>query len=296
MTGAALVHRNFWTGVAVLAVLLGLLGLLLWLAANWDNLGSVGQAALLQLWLAGNGIAALRSPRGRPLFALFAFGGVGLLLAWLDQTYPSSAASWQLFALWTILALPLCLALRSDLLCLAWALTWTATMFLWLDEYLPPIGINDRPSPMLLYVHAILASGVLVLTLSPLLHRYSGASIRSLRGGLTLAAAVVVYVGFDCVAAARMEVAYFLALGALAVATVAFARQAPVDVYCLSLLALALDILLVFGVLRFLATSWVSSDITLLAGGLVGMFLLVVSVQLILRLARRQPPGAGAGA
>src|SRR6185369_16756838 len=44
----AAVARRFWPAVAVLAGALGGLGVILWIAANWQDFGRMGRFALLQ--------------------------------------------------------------------------------------------------------------------------------------------------------------------------------------------------------------------------------------------------------
>jgi uncharacterized membrane protein len=103
-------------GVAVLAAALGGLGVIFWLAANWDTLGRFGRFALLQGVFVVMCAGALLKPAARTPLLLLALLAVGGLFAYFGQTYQTGADPWQLFALWAALTLPLCLAARSDVL------------------------------------------------------------------------------------------------------------------------------------------------------------------------------------
>ena len=47
-----------------------------------------------------------------------------LSLQYLAQQYQTGADSWQLFAIWAALALPLCLGVRHDAMWAQWALAF----------------------------------------------------------------------------------------------------------------------------------------------------------------------------
>src|SRR5690349_19694804 len=94
--------------VAVAGAALAGFALILWIAANWNELGRFGRFALIEAALAVTGIAAAVMRDARVGFALFAMLSVGGLFAYFGQTYQTGADAWQLFALWALLALPLC--------------------------------------------------------------------------------------------------------------------------------------------------------------------------------------------
>jgi uncharacterized membrane protein len=117
--------------VAVLAAALAGLGIILWIAANWDTLGRFGRFALLQGLVLAMGLGALLRPSARAPLALLAMLGIGGLFAYFGQTYQTGADPWQLFALWAALALPLCIAVKSDVLWAPWALVAMSGVSLW---------------------------------------------------------------------------------------------------------------------------------------------------------------------
>lgn len=65
--------------------LLGL-GILFWIAANWDIFGRFGRIGLLQAVLAASLFAAWRAPAWRSAAALQALVAIGALFACLGQT------------------------------------------------------------------------------------------------------------------------------------------------------------------------------------------------------------------
>ena len=78
--------------------------------------------------------------------------GIGALFAYFGQTYQTGADPWQLFALWAVLALPLCLGARSDVLWAPWALVVVTAISLWTHAHL---GHRWRVQPEDLRTHAL---------------------------------------------------------------------------------------------------------------------------------------------
>jgi uncharacterized membrane protein len=274
-------------GVAVLAAALGGLGLVFWIAANWDTLGRVGQFALLQgfvlvtcagaLWRAGT-----RAPLG--LLALLAIGG---LFAYFGQTYQTGADPWQLFSLWAALALPLCLGVRSDVLWAPWALVAMSGVALWVHAH---TGHQWRVQPEDLRVQLLGWSSAFVLVgaLSEPVRRWTGAGVWALRTAQTLAVIMVTLTAVGGLFHSPVALHYALGLAILALAAVVLAQPRWFEVYGLSAVALGLNSLLVAGLSRVLFNTHVSGDPIgqLLVLGLVAAGLLAASVALILRLSR----------
>ena len=109
-------------GVAVLAAALGGLGLVFWVAANWQTLGRFGRFGLLEAFVLAMCAGALWRPAARAPLGLLALLVIGGLFAYFGQAYQTGADPWQLFAVWAVLSLPLCIAARSDVLWAPWAL------------------------------------------------------------------------------------------------------------------------------------------------------------------------------
>lgn len=92
-----------------------LAGVAFFFAANWDALGRFARFGLIELALALSLAAAwLRFDRPAGKMALTAAGGLtGVLLGYFGQTYQTGADTWQLFATWAGLILPLALLGRA---------------------------------------------------------------------------------------------------------------------------------------------------------------------------------------
>lgn len=119
-----------WLGVALLGA-----GAICLIAANWDALDKFARLYGLQALLLGAVFAAWRLGLARPAgqaALLLATLLVGALLALIGQTYQTGADTWQLFALWTVLALPWALTGRHAALWLLWAALLNTTVALWL--------------------------------------------------------------------------------------------------------------------------------------------------------------------
>ena len=117
--------------VAVLAAALGGLGVVFWVAANWQTLGRFGRFALLEGFVLAMCVGALWKPAARAPLGLVALLAIGALFAYFGQTYQTGADPWQLFAVWALLSLPLCIAARSDVLWAPWALVVMTGISLW---------------------------------------------------------------------------------------------------------------------------------------------------------------------
>ncbi len=280
-------QRRFWPALAVLAAALVGLGLVLWLAANWDDLGRMPRFALLQAVVAvacaGAALRArLRAPLG--LLALLAIGG---LFAYFGQTYQTGADPWQLFAVWAVLALPLGLGARSDVVWAPWALVAMTAVALWIHAH---TGHRWRVQPEDLGIFAIgwIASGTVVLALGPALARWTGAGPWAMRAAATLAVIGLTLSALGALLSKGVSPHYWLALGLFALAAVLLAQRRLFEVFLLSAVALGLNILLVGGLARWMFQGSAGDHIgKLLAIGLVAAALLAASVSAITRLAGR---------
>ncbi len=120
-------HSRLVQGAALGGAALISFGLILWIAANWTDIGRHGRFALVGGALVVAGVAGMAQHRLRVPGTLVAFAAIGGLFALFGQVYQSGADPWQLFALWAALGLPLALAARHDVLFVPWtAVTFTA--------------------------------------------------------------------------------------------------------------------------------------------------------------------------
>jgi uncharacterized membrane protein len=280
-------------GLAVLAAALGGFGLVMWIAANWESLGRFGRFALLMSFVGVMGAGAALRPAARTPLALLAMLGIGALFAYFGQTYQTGADPWQLFALWALLALPLCLGARSDVLWAPWALVVATAISLWTHAHL---GHRWRVQPEDLRTHALawLLAVVLVGWLSRPLQRFTGAGLWSLRTAATLAVVMTTATALGGLFHDTVAPHYALGLLVLGAAGGLLCLRVAFDVFVLSAVALSLNTLLVSGLSRLLFDDHRGDPIgSLLLIGLVAAGLLAGSVSLILKLAKRHGAAHG---
>lgn len=273
--------------VAVLgAALLGF-GVILWIAANWSTLGRFGRFALLEAVVAAMAIAAMLRPAARIPLALLAMLGIGGLFAYFGQTYQTGADPWQLFALWAALALPLCVAIRSDVVWAPWALVAMTGVSLWTYAH---VGHGWRAGPDDWRAHGIgwLAAIAVTALLSPALARFTGAGAWAMRTAGTLAIIMITSSALAAALGNQGALQYWLGLAVLLVAIGIYALPETFDLYALSAAALGVNVLIVVGVGHVLFKNMHGGDAigVLLLLGLLAAALLAGTVSGVLRLAR----------
>jgi uncharacterized membrane protein len=279
-------QRALTLGSAVLAAALGGFGLILWIAANWDTLGRFGRFAVLQGAVLVMCAGALWRPALRLPLSLVALLATGALFAYFGQTYQTGADPWQLFALWALLTLPLCLGLRSDVLWSPWVLVALTAVALWIQAH---TGHRWRVLPQDFNVHLIgwIAALAMTIAMGPLGQRITGAGVWSLRTAATLAVVMITATAMGGLFSRSIATHYTLGLLLLAMAAIAFTARRSFDVFCLSAVALGLNTLLVAGLARLLFDNSVREPIgPLLLLGLVAAGLLAASVSAVLKFAR----------
>jgi uncharacterized membrane protein len=284
--------RRVAQGLAVSAAALLGLGLVFWVAAHWDTLGRFGRLALLQAAVVVLGLGAWWRPAARLPLALALVLATGALLAFIGQTYQTGADPWQLFALWALLVLPLCLGLRSDVLWAPWALIAMTAAALWVQTH---TGHGWRAQPHDLAAHAMgwLLALLLVAGLSPPLQRHTGAGPWALRTALVLTVVSVSASALGGLFQQQVAAHYAAGLLVLVLLAAALLPRSTFDVFGLSAAALGLNTLLVAGLGRWLFDSARDSDSAdpigrLLLLGLVAALLLAGTVSQVLRLARER--------
>ena len=273
-----------WTplrrGAGALAAGLIGFGLILWVAANWDDFGRAMRFGLLQAVTAISLAAAALLAAWRAPLALAGLLAMGGLLAFFGQTYQTGADPWQLFALWAALGLPVAWAARSDLVWTPWALIMATAIGLWMETF---GGHAWRFDAATVPVHAIgfVAYGALCAGLA----FRPGAAGQPWAWRVAVLASVVAIAGIAIGGLLARHVApqFFLGLGVLGIAAVLAWRRA--EVYALSALALALDTLVVLGVARVVLEPRADIGGVLLIG-VVACGLLAASVSLIMRRVR----------
>ncbi len=284
---SALMHQ-LPRGLAVLAAALVGLGIVFWIAANWEGLGRFGRFVLLQGTVLAMAAGAWWRPALRLPLALLAFVASGALLAYFGQTYQTGADPWQLFALWAALLLPLVWAQRSDTVWAPWALVAITAAALWGTAH---TGQRWRALPVDAGAHVIGWCGALVVValLSPPARRFSDAGPWSFRWAVLLTVTMVGSTALLGLFQGRVAPQYGLGLVLMAALAGLWATRQLRDIVALSAVALGLNVLLFAGLARWLFDRGDADPVgRLLLLGAVAAGLLAATVSLILRLARTQ--------
>lgn len=257
-------------------------GVVMWVAANWHELGRPMRFGLLQALLLSTLLGALARPVWRAALGLLALLTLGALLALLGQTYQTGADAWQLFALWAGLSFPLVGAIRSDLLWTPWTLITLTAVGQWMHTYAGRSWAIQADS---LPVHAI--AFALAGLLCGALSRPGVAAPWAWRLAVLLGVGLVGGAAMAGLVASPLAPQFALGLGLLLAAfAVAWWRR---EVYAMCLLALAIDALLVVSVLRFQVDLRSDPLASYALITLVAMVVLAGSVSLILRRMRAEP-------
>lgn len=275
-------------GLGALAAALIGLGLIFWIAANWETLGRFGRFAVLQATVLAMGAGALWRPAWRAPLSLLVLLATGGLFAYFGQTYQTGADPWQLFALWAALTLPLALAARSDIVWAPWVLVVFVGVALWIQAH---TGHRWRVQPDDLAVHLAgwAVALVTVVAIGPVGRAFSGAGAWSLRTAVTLAVTVITATAIGGLFSRSVGTHYVFGLVVLAVIALAFVPRRSFDVFALSAAALGLNTLIVAGLARLLLENAGGDPIgRLFLLGAAAAGLLAASVTAILRLARQQ--------
>ncbi|MDH6594264.1 putative membrane protein [Variovorax sp. TBS-050B] len=275
--------QRFWRIVALLAAGLGGFGIVMWIAANWDDLGRAGKFALLQGWVLLTALAAWRSAALRAPMGLLCLMGTGALFAFYGQTYQTGADAWQLFALWALLTLPLCLGVRSDVLWFPWVMVASSAIGLWAHAHAGYRWAADsRDLPVHLASWAL--GALLVLALSPWTQRWVGTAHWARRLALLVMATSVTLAALGGLFLGTGGMPhYVLALALLGAASGLLMQRRWFDIVGLSIVMLCVDTLLVAGLARLLFESSGDAIGRLLLIGLVAAGILAASVAWVMR-------------
>ncbi len=272
------------------AVLCGL-GLVFWVAANWDGLGRAHKFILLETLFGAACLGALLRRGARVPLALTGLLAIGGLFAYFGQTYQTGADPWQLFALWAALALPLCLSVRHDALWSAWVLVAMTAISLWMQVARAAPFWDIASDNLGLRLCAWGAAIALTISVALPLRRFSGAGDWSFRLGVLMATMIVAVDGLLFLMGDRYVALGVLALLLLGGAAGALATTRLFDIMGLCTVVLAIDVLLIAAVVRALSHSGRDFEVaSMLVIGAVATCLFAASVMVILRLWRARTP------
>lgn len=148
MTALALSrHRVVIWGLAAAALVQAVAAILFFYAANWWDMAPALKVAGLDLLLVLCALGALVSPPGG--FARSAWAAAGAVLSGVlfgvhGQIWQTGADAWELFALWSGLAIVWAAAARSDAAWLVAVLTATAALARWADAVASPVWLSHE--------------------------------------------------------------------------------------------------------------------------------------------------------
>lgn len=280
-------ERTAAFGVAVLGAVLGGLGVVFWIAANWSDFGRSGRFAMLQGLVVVMCVGAWARPAVRVPLSLLAMLGIGGLFAYFGQTYQTGADPWQLFAWWTVLALPLCLGVRHDALWVAWTLVAATAITLWVHA---TTGRSWSVAPGSLPVFFAGWSGALLMAFafSPIWRRYTGAGIVSMRVAALLAVLMVTWSALGGLFSQTIQPHFWLGAALITAAAAALSQRRFYDIFSLSVVALALNVLAFALLARLLLDDNGSNLLGAMAMlGLMAAGMLAGTVNFVLGVSRR---------
>jgi uncharacterized membrane protein len=273
-------------GLGILAAGLAGLGLVFWIAANWSSLSTLMQFALLQalvLVLFG-GTAFL--PGARVPFSLLGFIATGALFAFFGQTYQTGADPWLLFASWAVLGLPLAMVAKADSVWSAWTVVALTGVALW--DY-ANAGYSWRYEADTEWAHMLAACTALLVTwaLRPASSRVYGNGPWAFGFALVLTSIFITEKALTSLL--HWPNAFYVgSLGLFGAAAVMVATPRMFDVFAASVIGLALNTLLIGGLVDMLSSRSDSLLGSLLLVALAAAALLGITVRTIMRLAQRQ--------
>ena len=280
-------------GLAVLAAVLVGLGLVFWLAANWDTLPRSVRFTLIEAFVLATLIGAWRFPVARVPLSLLGFIACGGLFAYFGQTYQTGADPWQLFALWAALTLPLCLGVRHDVLWVSWVIVALTAAQLFFQ-----VRTNGWWWSSELSLQSSLGSWVPAIALALLLRFAPRAWVGAGEGTgtgpwpvrLSMIYAIIGLVVMSVRSLFYIAGSGFYPISLLIVATLAFvfSRRGLFDIFILSALGLGANVLAVCGLIQRLMGASSDAIGALLLIGCVSAGMLAGTVKLIVHLARVQ--------
>ena len=125
------------------------LGVIFFVAFNWDALGRIGKFALVEIVLILSMVPLLwrdRFTRTGQMALLSVSVLTGALLALYGQVYQTGADPWQLFAMWALLILPWVGWARLEALWLVWIAITNVAIVLWAAASPLKIGVLLGPT------------------------------------------------------------------------------------------------------------------------------------------------------
>ncbi|MFY0614558.1 MAG: GDYXXLXY domain-containing protein [Hyphomicrobiaceae bacterium] len=267
-------------GLLIAGALVGL-GLILWIAANWQDFGKVGRFTLVASIILSAAVIGIVSSRARVAAALLGVFAIGGLFALFGQTYQSTADAYELFAVWAAVALPWVIAARHDAVWCLWVVIAFTALPLWLAAQGP--GYSQNVLDALTAWAIAIALGALLSPWSGL-ERFIGSTHWAFRLAGILACLLVVS---SAIGAGPDRAPFWIGLAIMAAAVVGLAWLRPFDLMLLTAATFGLDVLTIYALAKpLLGTSYDQGG--LLLTGLISAVVIAGSAAAILKIAGAQ--------
>ena len=280
-------------GLAILSAVLVGLGIVFWVAANWDALPRSLRFILIEAIVLATLAGAWRFPVARVPLSLLGFIACGGLFAYFGQTYQTGADPWQLIALWAALTLPMCLGVRHDVLWVSWVIVALTAAQLFFQ-----VRGNGWWWSSELSLQSSLGSWVPAIVLALVLRFAPRAWVGGGEGRgtgpwpvrLSMIYAIIGLVAMSVRSLFYIAGSGFYPVSLLIVATLAFvfSRRGLFDIFVLSALGLGANVLAVCGLVELLVGARNDAIAALLLIGCVAAGMLAATVKLIVHLVRVQ--------
>lgn len=236
--------RQLPFGMALAGASFSGLGIIFWIAANWESFSRLGRFTLLQATLACLLFGSWRHTATRVPLALAGFLVCGGLFAYFGQTYQTGADPWQLFGLWALLTLPMCFGVRHDALWVAWTVIALTAALLWSQI---DIGLRWNGSPYRASLGSWVPASTLALAFKFIPVKFTGTGIWPMRLCMIYAAIGLSTTSTLCLFHSSSDGLFVISLSAIGALAYAFSRPKLFDVFVLSALGLSANIVLVSG-------------------------------------------------
>lgn len=269
------------------AALLGF-GVILWVAAHWDEISRFQRFTLVGGALAASVLISLINAARVPGL-LLAFLATGGLFALIGQTYQTGADPWQLFAVWAAVGLPWAIAARSDPLWLVWVVVAHVAIALWMATFAHSVWFTMDVSATLMGWGLALAVTALLSPWMPA-REWIGDTKWAFRLSMLITIALVTQAGVLALFFAReIAIVYWLALLLLGGIAAALLTLPRLDLVLVAVLGLAIDTMLITGFARTLFSGMRGDAmLSFLLVGLVGSAIVAGTGALIIRLIRER--------
>lgn len=274
--------------IALLGAALVGIGVILWLAANWPDLGRMTKFVLLESLIVLGAAGALWKVPARQALLLVTLLAQGGVLAFFGQTYQTGADAWQLFALWAALGLLFALASRHDALWLPWVLVAMLAISLWTAAMVGHSWLlRDEVNGFYYASWAMDAALIFLLAPLPAVRRLTGAGTWSYRAAVLLTVGHVSFAALNALFSSQVGSHYGIGVLVLGAAAGLFASAVFFDVFALSVVVLAIDVLLIAGAGRYLLDTRHGEVGTFLVLGLFSAAIVAASASGVRALIRR---------